>query len=335
MITSLQHSIWSMALLVFICTSTVTAQEKRPFLEPADTFDNKRFWISAATGTAIYTGFSIGLWEAWYKDHPIGSFRFFNDMGEWQDLDKTGHLFSAYIQSNSSFYGALWTGMERRDAMWTAAGIGILLQGTFEVMDGFSEKWGFSIPDFIFNTAGSGLFVAQELAWQEQRIIMKVSSSPPNYSEEPIFSVDGAYQTSLAQRVQELYGENYFERFIKDYNGQTTWASFNIHAFLPPSKSNSKLPKWLNVAVGYGGSNMYGGFRNTWENEEGAIFMADPVRDQRYKQFYLSLDVDLSRIKTNSRVVKLLLGAVNWIKIPSPSLEYNTLGALKFHPIYW
>jgi hypothetical protein len=36
----------------------------------------------------------------------------------------------------------------------------------------------------------------------------------------------------------------------------------------------------------------------------------------RYRQFYLSMDVDLTRI-------------------PFPAVEYNTLGQFKFHPLYF
>ena len=163
MIATYLRSTGFLLIVGLLTVSSIQAQEKRPFLVPADTLDKKRFWACSITGAAIYTGFSIALWEAWYKDYPTGHFRFFNDWGEWQDIDKMGHMFAANIQSNASFRGALWTGMDRRDAMWTAAGIGTLLQGTFEVMDGFSENWGFSIPDFAFNSAGVGLFVAQEL----------------------------------------------------------------------------------------------------------------------------------------------------------------------------
>ena len=163
---------------------------------------------------------------------------------------------------------------------------------------------------------------------------MKVSSSPPRYSTSPIYSTEGSFQSSFAERANDLYGESYFERFIKDYNGQTTWVTVNVHSFLPKDK-HCKIPKWLNVAIGYGGDNMYGAYGNFWENEEGARFVPDPVQYQRYRQFYLSFDVDLDRIPSNKPLVKTLLNLVNWIKIPSPSLEINTLGQMKFHPIYW
>ena len=56
---------------------------------------------------------------------------------------------------------------------------------------------------------------------------------------------------------------------------------------------------------------------------------------ERYRQFYFSFDVDFSTLKTKSKFVRLLLLAVNAIKIPFPALEYNTKGQFKFHYMYF
>ena len=150
-----------------------------PFLERADTLHPGRFWTCAAGGAVIYTGVSIALWHSWYKDYDIGPFHSFNDWGEWEHMDKWGHVFTAYNEANWSFQGALWTGMDRRKAMWTGVGVSLLLQSTVETMDGFSEKWGFSWSDCGFNLLGAGIFAAQEITWGEQRVVFKVSNSLP------------------------------------------------------------------------------------------------------------------------------------------------------------
>jgi len=51
----------------------------------------------------------------------------------------------------------------------------------------------------------------------------------------------------------------------------------------------------------------------------------------RYRQFYLSPDIDLTKIPTNKKWVATLLEVLNIIKIPMPALEVNTLGEVKFH----
>lgn len=304
------------------------------FLEPADSLHKGRFWTGAAVGTGLYAGASYGLYHAWYKNYELGPFRTFDDSHEWLGMDKAGHAMTAHNQAQLAFHGLLWTGMPRRKSMWMSAGVAMLLQTTVEVMDGFSAKWGFSWYDMGFNTLGAGVFIGQEMAWGEQRILSKVSNTRPAYSAAPITSLDGAGSSSLRRRAHDLYGASYAEAFLKDYNGQIIWASANIRAFAGPQRA-SWLPPWLNIAAGYGAGNMYGGFSNTWSEEDGARYVLDAEAFPRYRQFYLSFDADLSRIPTRKRWLRTAFRLLNWVKIPAPTLEINTLGELKLHPVYW
>jgi hypothetical protein len=302
-------------------------------LTPATTLDKKRLWVTASTGAVIYGAASAGLWNAWYKDYPLSGFHLFNDWGEWNNMDKSGHFFSTYQICNYAFKGSQWTGMKRQSAMWTSVGVGMGIMTTVEVMDGFSEKWGFSLGDIAFNTAGAGLFVSQELLWKEQRILLKVSGVRPHYSQESLFSTDGTAVTTLDERAGGLYGTNFFHVILKDYNALTAWSSVNIHAFM--KNKASKFPAWLNVAVGYGAGNLYGGFENKWTTAEGTTFELDRDRYPRYRQFYLSPDIDWSRIPVKRKWIKFALGLFNWLKFPAPAMEVNTLGKVKFHCLHW
>ena len=324
-----------LTLLLFAnLNAIVKAQEseKIPFFQPADTFNKGRFWTSAAIGATAYTGLMIGLNEAWYADYERSEFHLFNDWGEWNNMDKMGHWYTAYTYSNWAFQGAKWTGMNRRKAMWTGAGIGFFLQFSLEILDGYSEKWGFSMADMAFNTIGCAMMVSQELAWKEQRIVMKMSSFPTDYPATTIYSVDGGNTTTLQKRAHSLFGETSLERFLKDYNKQTIWASVNVYSFM--KNKERKFPKWLNIAVGYGSDNMYGGFENEWF-EEDVFYKLDDSEYPRYRQFYLSLDLDLTRIKTKSHFLKTLLFLLNTIKVPAPAVEFNTLGKVRFYPVYF
>lgn len=319
--------------LISVKISAQTEQPKLHLLEIPDSLHKGRFWVTAAAGTAIYTTASAILWNSWYKDYPISGFRFFDDRGEWQNMDKVGHFTQTWIESYNGFNGARWTGMKRKNARWTGVALGMTLQLTIEIMDGFSEKWGFSWADIGANTLGAGFFLGQELLWQEQRFKLKVSSNQPTYSDEPIFSTDGNAVSSIKNRADDLYGGTAAQTFFKDYNAQTYWLSGNVHSFLK-NKENSKFPRWLNIAVGYGANNMFGGYSNTW-TEGNATFTADPIQYERYKEFYLSFDVDLSKLKVKHPAARFALGLLNWIKIPAPALEINTLGGVKFHPFIW
>lgn len=320
-------------ILLLLASSYLFCQDKLPFLMPADTFHAGRFWTCAATGAALYGSASFGLYQVWYKEYELGGFRTFNDWGEWNDMDKVGHLVTAYNMAHYSYNGLRWTGTRHNKSIWLAMGVGQLLQTTIEVMDGFSVKWGFSWYDVGFNTLGVGAFAAQEWAWHEQRVHFKLSNSFPSYPSLLVSGLDGT--TTVRQRAADLYGTTFGEQLIKDYNGMTLWASANIAAFVPESQRPRWIPPWLNVAVGYGAENMLGGFTNEWTNDANQSFTLPNHLYPRHRQLYLSLDVDTSRIPVRRRWAKTLLSAINWIKVPAPALEYNTLGEWRVHPLYW
>ena len=187
-------------------------------------------------------------------------------------------------------------------------GIGYLT--VIEILDGFSSQWGFSPGDMTANTLGAGLFVGQQLAWKEQRIQLKWSY----------------HQTKYAQYRPDLFGKNLDEQWVKDYNGQTYWLSANIKSFL---KKESKFPAWLNLAFGYGAEGMTGAAYNSTSYNGQA---SPPF--QRYRQFYLSGDIDLSRIHTRSKTLHGILNALSFIKIPFPTLEFSR-GKIISRPLYF
>lgn len=301
------------------------------WLEPADTFHKKRFWTVAGVGAGLYAGAAYGLYQTWYRDYPLGKFRSFDDFGEWLQMDKAGHAVTTYAEAELLYAGARWTGMTPNAARWTAFGTANFLQLTIEVMDGFSEQWGFSWSDFGFNLLGSGTWLAQELLWQDQRILIKASSNirpHPNFMT-PNQRGEGVGDWSI--RSAELFGSSYFERFLKDYNTLTVWVSVNPRSFVP----NSNLPSWLNLAVGYGAEHLYGAYGNGWAPNTNESYFLPPSEYPRYRQYFLSPDIDLTRIKTNKRWLKFLFGLTNFLKVPAPALELRSTGATRFHWVYW
>ena len=303
-------------------------QDTLGLFEPSPTFNKGRFNRALTISAATYTGFSTGLYLTWYKQYPTERFHLFNDMGEWKQVDKVGHIYTAYLQGVLCYKGAKWTGLSEGQSILTGVLCGSLFQTTIEVMDGFSSNWGFSLGDFGANIIGTSSYAFQQKYWGEQRILLKESSSSSSYSRDPILSVSGEASSSLHNRTNSLFGTNFFENYLKDYNSQTYWASFNISSFLP---SDNNIPKWLNVAVGYGAQGLYGGFENQWEEDNQRYELDLP----RYRQYYLSLDIDLSRIDTDNYFLKTLLSMLNIIKIPAPAIEINTQGEVLFHLIHF
>jgi hypothetical protein len=288
-------------------------------LIPADSLHRVRFWAATGATVSLYAGTVIALNEAWYKQFPRSSFHLFDDWGEWRNIDKMGHLYTSYFESLWAYKIARWTGLNDNTSIWTGVAMGIVFQGTVEVLDGFSEEWGFSIADLGFDLLGSGGFMVQQKIWNEQRVLIKVSSTPVSHPDFVLTSTDGMAMMSLSERTDALFGRSYAERFLKDYNAQTTWLSVNVNAFLKPER---RFPSWLNIAVGYGAENMYGGFRNQWE-EDGHRYELSDTAYRRYSQFYLSPDIDFSRIPSRSPLLRTLLGMLNVFKVPGPVLEYN------------
>jgi len=322
----LKHTLYIILFCLFGTTHLAGQSLTTDFFSPSDTFSQKRF--NAALGFTIgtYATFSTGLYLAWYSKNEQSGFHFFDDRGEWMEMDKGGHIYSSYFQAQVCYRGAKWTGLSEKKSILTGIVCASLFQTTIEVMDGFSDKWGFSISDMVANGIGVSAFAVQQHLWKEQRITLKVSGIATLYDD---FNITGSNGTviSTRDRRDDLYGKTYLETYLKDYNTQAYWASVNVHSFLP---EGNKWPKWLNVALGYGAQNMYGGYSNTWE-QNGETFTVDADLYPRVRQYYLGLDLDIRNIKTKSKFWNTILEALSVFKLPGPALEINSRGQLTFH----
>ena len=267
----------------------------------------KRVRIIAATNIIGYSGAMVGLYSAWYKNYPQSNFHSFNDIPEWKGIDKIGHAYSVYAESLASMELWRWTGISRKKRIWIGGLSGPVYHTVIEVLDGFSSQWGWSWGDVGANFIGSGMLIAQELAWDEQRIQFKFSFHRKSYNDP-----------TLNQRSNKIFGSSTAERFLKDYNGQTYWLSTNVHSFFP----ESKWPKWLNIAVGTGAEGLFGANDNLGKDDAGNINFNRPDI-KRYRQWYLSPDIDLTKIKTNKKGLKLAFRLLNIVKIPMPALEFS------------
>ena len=132
---------------MFLCSVTHAQQSQTSFFAPADSFHKARFWTSTGLIAAGYTATVIGLNEIWYKQYPRSGFHVQDDWGEWRNVDKAGHAMTAYMYSRWLAGVARWAGVKQSSADWIGVGSAMLFQTTIEVMDGFSEKWGFSWSD--------------------------------------------------------------------------------------------------------------------------------------------------------------------------------------------
>lgn len=267
-------------------------------------------WVAGAH-IAGYTGSMLLLNEAWYKNHPRSSFHFHDDLHDWKQMDKGGHIVSAYHLSRFSHFSFRWAGLNnQQSALWGSVSANLFL-ATIEVLDGFSEEWGASWSDFAANLTGSASFYFQQIYWQEQKISWKYSFS----------------QSGLQKYRPDLLGSNLAENMLKDYNGITYWLSFNLHSLLGKPEN---IPPWLNLSAGYGANGMLGSISNPASHNGEPL----PYFD-RYRSFYLAPDIDYSRIRVNSEILQSILNTLNFIKFPAPAIEYNTVNGFVFHWIFF
>lgn len=278
------------------------------FLEPSDSLNKLRLTTLLITESTVATATLIGLETLWYNDYPKSSFHFINDNSEWLQMDKAGHVFSSYHIGRLGSDALKWSGANKKSQLIYGATLGFVFLNAVEVFDGYSSEWGASLGDVAANFSGTALYVSQELLWKEQKIIPKFSF----------------HTTPYAAVRPNVLGKSLNEQILKDYNGQTYWLSANVHSFF----KDDIVPKWVNIAVGYGAEGMITG------NEVliNTIFLPEKSRT---RQYYLSLDVDLSKIKTKSSVLRTIFSVLNTIKIPAPTFEINGRGITKWHIFYF
>ena len=295
-----------MFLLVF---QSIFAQNSYDdFFKPSDSLNKNRQNSVYVSEAVLASGALVGLNQLWYADYPKSNFHFINDNSDWMQMDKLGHLYSSYHIGRLGAEALNWSGASKKNQLIYGAGLGFVFLTAVEVMDGFSEDWGASMGDVVANASGTALYVSQELIWKEQRIIPKFSF----------------HTTQYADYRPDLLGSSTAEQILKDYNGQTYWFSVNLHSF----SKISRIPKWLNVALGYGAEGLIG------ENDaKNALIF--PIKPQNFRQFYLSLDADLTKINTKSHFLKTIFSVLNTVKIPAPTFEYSPHGGFKFHALYF
>jgi hypothetical protein len=83
------------------------------------------------------------------------------------------------------------------------------------------------------------------------------------------------------------------------------------------------------MAVGYGAKGLFGGFENKSFDKDGAVAF-DRTDIPRKRQWYISPDIDFTKIKTNKKGLKTLFSLANMIKLPAPALEFSN-GKFKGH----
>lgn len=267
--------------------------------QPVDS--TRRGQTALIAGGVLYGGSLVALDRLWYADHERTGFHFFNDNNEWKQIDKVGHFYSAFHLSSMGHYTARWAGLENNKALLAGALTATLILTPIEVFDGFSDAYGASVGDLVANTAGAALYYGQQKAWGE--IIIQ-----PKYSFN---------RSPYPKQRPDVLGATIIEELLKDYNAQHYWLSIDLSKF-------TSLPKWLNLAVGYGAQGMVYA-----RDEQNTAIGLSPRR-----QFYLAIDLDFHEYRMQSKFVNTILYFINMVHLPAPTLELSH-GNLNLHLVHY
>lgn len=283
------------------------AERKGLFIAKTSPHKGRIIGVSSSIAT-VWSGSMIGLQTVWYKDTIPNQFKVIDDSKSWLQMDKAGHLYTAYQLNRLTSDLYRWSGVKNSTATWIGFGVAMGYQTTLEVLDGFSGTWGWSWGDMAANTTGAAMYTAQQLLWEEQRFLPKFSYSP----------------TPFAALRPNVLGSNFQESLLKDYNGQTYWLSVSPGRFF----DSPYLPKWACISFGYSVNEKLVGSEPTYTDP------ATGITYNEQREFLFSLDIDFSQFDIKRPWLRALVKQFNYLKIPFPALIIRN-GTVIGRPFYF
>ena len=92
-----------------------------------------------------------------------------------------------------------------------------------------------------------------------------------------------------------------YRTILDDYESQYYWLSVNLQALLGESTATF-VPTFLNVAIGYGVTNL-------------------DLKGGGDREFYLSLDLDVNRLPGSGGFLSAIKHVLNYIHLPAPAIR--------------
>ena len=243
----------------------------------------------------------VGINEVWYKNYARSDFHFFDDLKEWNGMDKIGHACTSY-QLNKISHSLFKKNNIKKPLLKSSVYTFGYMLGV-ELLDGYSTEWGFSIYDVIGNGLGTILYTLQERKFKNQPFEIKFSS----------------HKSTYASCRPSLLGENRLQQILKDYNGQTYWLTFNYNELW---NKRIKLFDYIDFAFGYSIDGFTGGHNNP-EISSCNCLISNCNNLKRTSQFIFSVDLNTSKIKNKHPILGKFLLPFDIVKIPFPAFILN------------
>ena len=138
----------------------------------------------------------------------IGAFHFFNDNEQYLQVDKVSHIYGAYVGGKMSMQLWKWAGVPKKKYVWVGGLTGLAYETVIEIMDGFSDKWGFSIGDYAANVLGTSILFsttegAGSLLFELLPQLVAVNIPNPNNRETtiPDFFIAISFWSNFVNRI--------------------------------------------------------------------------------------------------------------------------------------
>ena len=272
-------------------------------LRKEEGIDLKRMAVAGGgAATLRYLGFRY-MDRAWYQGERTDRVRWINDWsGEtYLNMDKGGHFMGGLIMAQTFAETYAWCGLGGRSAalLGTLSSWAALLE--IEMRDAHFDQWGFSIPDFLANSAGAGVPLFYSFFPATRHLRFKFSYYP-----------SALY---LDRDERRAGGRPHIDHLIDDYEGMTFWTTLSLDQVLG-GRAKALWPDFLGIGLGYGVSGLHGGnVKSKGPNKYyGDLPAARP-------EIILGLDYDLRMLPGRGRMWDHLKTQLNWIHFPAPALR--------------
>ena len=233
------------------------------------------------TGIIAHTAFTFALEYKWWWQGNYHPFGFVNEHF-WHDyslgVDKMGHFYTHHVYFHALYQLLDWGGYDESTVWWGSVTIPALYGLSLEIGDGYSSYL-FSPEDLIADFLGIGYGVLQV-----------------KYPYLNNFKVKWSYYPSS-------HLNTFNHPFSEDYDGHIYWVSANVHDLLPASLQGY-WPRFLNIAVGYGGKNI--------SNDD-----SGPLR----RKLAIALDYNLMTIPLNGETWDRVKYIIDLFHLPAPGVK--------------
>ncbi len=304
---------WRQAFLLSLLLTVSAWGDAAIVADPEGVRLDRLATVGAGGAVVHWAGFTY-FDRAWYQGEKQESIRWLRDWSgdTYLHLDKGGHFIGGMFLSRNVGDAFRWSGLGANAAAGLGAVVSWAVLCEVEMRDAYYADWGFSIPDFLANTAGASIPLVHTLWPRTQAVGFKLSYWPSSQ-----------YRNYDRRRAADLPSTRYA---IDDYEGMTVWLTLAVEPMLP-ARLQSSWPDWLGFAVGFGTKGMHGANVKSRGRER-----EYPDLPSAHPEFLLSLDYDARQLPAGGWLWEHFKQQLIWLRLPAPAVRVYP--DLRFYLLY-